>query len=412
MKGHMPPFTHSIESTPHAPRPSARARVAAISAALAALGALAASGPAVAAPTAGFARAGAGLSSLERTPLMHGVAGDRKLIFVTEPAVERPGARPRVVALNRLTGRKVGELPQPSGGGFGFPFSLRVPHTGRIAVLDNAGWPPAGPPTVDEYSYGFRGGKLRAKLERKVDFTGLPLYFAEDFEALPGHRYVVSESIVGGLWIVGRNGRVRPGLLPSSPTAPLAALGPCAFPTGVRVGKVPFVPPGLMAPGIGSLAYRDGQLFFSTSCRGGLHRLALKTLLDTSRPAEQRARQIRTISPRPEGTAVEVLKGLSFNRWSRSDRNLYAGDPFHLRLLRIDPKTGRRTVVSDDPRLFNFTVAATFLPPLPGQRNNPLVAISDQEYRWSGLNTALTKDAFAPPFLLTKLTPAQVERGR
>ena len=363
-----------------------------------------------AAAVTSFKAAGEGFAYAQRAPLMHGVAGDRKFIFVTEPGVDRANGTPRVVALDRLTGRRVGVLPQPPGG-FKFPFALRIPRAGRLAVLDNAGFPPSAPPTVQEYDFSAKGG-FRARRARTIKFTGLPMVFAEDLEVLPGGRYVVSESVVGGLWIVGRDGKVRPGLVPSNPAAPLTALGPCLWPTGLKVGGKAFDVPGRLAPGAGSMAVQGKRLFFGSSCRGGIHSVRISTLLDRSRSAETRARAIRTVSPLPKGTPAESLKGLSFNRWSRTDRSLYVGDPLRLRLLKIDPRTGRRTVVSADRRLFDFTVSTAFLPPLRGQRNNPLVAIGDQEYRWPVLNTALAEPTFRSSFTVTKVTPGRTAAAR
>ncbi|MDP8943695.1 MAG: hypothetical protein M3N16_06200 [Actinomycetota bacterium] len=351
-----------------------------------------------------------GLSFAERTAAPHGIAGDRRFVFVTEPGIEQPGGQGRVVVLDRRTGRAIGELPPPPGG-FKLPFTLRVPRPGQLAVLDNRGFPPVGPPAVYEYRYRTEPGRFRAQLTHTFDFAGLPLFFAEDLETLPNGEYVVSESIVGALWLVDRDGRISPGLVPSG-RAPLPKLGPCGFPSSFEIGGLPFAPPGLFAPGVGSLAVRGGHLYFGTSCLGGIHRLSIATLRDASRPAEDRVGEIETVSPRPKGTPAETLKGLSFNRWDRKDPYLYTGDPFRLRLLRIHARTGARKVVSADARLFNFTVATAFLPPARGRATGPLLAASDQEYRWRGLNGALDQDAFQRPFLVTKVVPRRVPRAR
>jgi hypothetical protein len=63
-------------------------------------------------------------------------------------------------------------------------------------------------------------------------------------------------------------------------------------------------------------------------------------------------------------------------------------------------------VLSDDARLFNFTVGATFLPPTRRGGKNPLITTSDQEYRWAPTNAALNgADQFQLPFVLAEYWP-------
>jgi len=340
---------------------------------------------------------------------VHGIAADADVVFTTRPAIE-PGTHSSVVALDARTGREIGPLPPPPGG-FEFPFALRVTDRGRLAVLDNAGFPPQGTPKIHEYRYTTHGG-LRATHRKTIDFAGLPLLFAEDLEVLPGGGYVVSESVIGALWLVGRDGKIRPGLVPSGP-APLEELAGCLHPTAsFGVGDLPFSPIGDFAPGIGSLAVSGEHLFFGSSCLGGLHRLDLDTLMDSSRPAAERAATIETVSPRPAGTPFESLKGLAVEHPKGRDRWIYAGDPFGLRLIRIHVRTGERQVLSRDSRLFNFSVGATFAPPAGAGGGARLLVTSDQEYRWAGLNGALTRNHFEPPFLVTEYRPTRGGGGR
>jgi hypothetical protein len=108
----------------------------------------------------------------------------------------------------------------------------------------------------------------------------------------------------------------------------------------------------------------------------------------------------------PKNNPLESLKGITFNRWDPKDPWIYAGDPFSLKLIRVNSRTGRRQVLSGDARLFNFTVAATFLPPTRHGGRNPLVTTSDQEYRWAPTNAALNGvDHFQPPFILAEYWP-------
>src|ERR687898_2985206 len=147
----------------------------------------------------------------QRDSLIHGIAGDERYVFVTEPGMGVSPAGPRVVALDRFTGREVAALPAPAGG-FGLPFTLRVPESGHLVVLDAGSFPPQGPPKVYDYRYRTDRRGFSAQLVRTVDFAGNALAFAEDVEVLPNGEYVVSESVFGGLWLVGRDGRGRPGI--------------------------------------------------------------------------------------------------------------------------------------------------------------------------------------------------------
>ncbi len=341
----------------------------------------------------------------KRDALTHGIAGDERYVFVTEPGIGVAPSGARVVALDRTTGREVAALPAPEGG-FKLPFTLRVPRTGHLVVLDSGGFPPVGPPVVYDYTYSTKRGALKAKLTRTTSFAGQPLAFAEDVEVLPNGEYVVSESIFGGLWLIGRDGKIRRGLVPDDGAPALPKLGPCQDSGVARtVGDLPFAAPGGLLPGAGSLAVRGQYLYISSTCQGGIQRVPIRVLLDDSTPAAERAEKITAVTTKAEGD-LESLKGITFNRWDPSDPWIYAGDPFHLKLIRVNANTGKREVLSSDARLFNFTIAATFLPPLRHKGPNPLVVTSDQEYRWSPTNAALNGvDHFQPPFILAEYWP-------
>jgi hypothetical protein len=341
-------------------------------------------------------------ASAGRDALIHGVAGDKTLIFVTEPLTGR------VVALSRLTGREIADLPAPAGG-FLLPFALRTPEPGRLVVLDAGGFPsPTQPavPVIYDYEYSYKPLKRRfeAELVRTVSFAGLPLVFSEDVEVLPDGRYVVSESVIGALWIVHPDGSVAPGIFPASPAPDDAVpgLGACPYPAGLEleVGGVPYTPMGEFMPGVGSLAARDGWLYFGNSCLGGVRRVPISSLEDPTRPPHARGDDIEVVSPRPEGVPVESIKGLAFDRWSDDDR-LFATDAFGLGAMRIDVHTKQRQPLVRDEQLFNLPVSAQFLPPLFGITS--VVVASDQEHRFAALNMAIASDQFQPPWLLTKV---------
>lgn len=354
------------------------------------------------APQVASAKSGGRVDTLaHRDALIHGIAGDEDYVFVTEPGIGVATDGPRVVALDRDSGRQKAVIPAPPGG-FKLPFTLRAPGDGKLVVLDAGGFPPQGPPVVYDYAYRTdRKGKLHATLTRTVDFAGNPLGFAEDVEVLPNGEYVVSESVFGGLWLIGRDGKVRPGLVPAAPEQPLPGLAGCPFlGSNHTVGGLPFAAPGNFAPGAGSLAVRGDELYLSSTCAGGVQKLKLATLRDGSRPAAERAAEIVTVAPRRND--LESLKGITFDPYDAKDPWIYAGDPFRQQLIRIHSRTGKREVLSKDAKRFDFTVSTAFLPPERHHGRSTLVTASDQEYRWSVLNIALTADQFRPPFVVAE----------
>jgi len=325
-------------------------------------------------------------------------AGDTRLVFVTQPLTRS------VAVLDRFSGQQVAQLPAPPAGWL-LPFSVRVPRNGHVVVLDSGGFPSPTTPSVPRvYDYDFAYNPLTrhfsATLTRTVSFEGLPLVFAEDVEVTSGGAYVVSESIIGALWVIRPDGSIAFGLFPAT-GVPIPELSPCAFP-GATVGGIAFDTAGHFAPGVVGLAERQGQLYFSTTCNGGVYRIPMASLTDPARDPVARAADIRAVSPRAPGVA-ESLHGLAFNRHSPGDRWLYAADSLQLRVVRIDTVDGTRQVVAADPVLFNFPSKLQFLPPVAGLA--PLVVASDQEHRLAAINAAITADLVQPPWIVTKLYP-------
>lgn len=335
-----------------------------------------------------------------RGDLVHGVAGDRHLVFVTEPL---HGA---IVALDRVTGALRGTLAPPPGGWL-LPFMLRLPEEGRLVVLDAGGFPSptalATPRVYDvAYRYDPRTRALSSSIARAVVFTGVPVGFAEDLEVTASGDYVMSDSVLGALWVIRRDGSIAPGIVPAgfAPADAIPALAPCAFP-GTTIAGVPFTTGGNFAPGVGFLASNRTHLYFSTTCNGGVYRVPLAALTDPSLTAAARTSRIAVVSPRPAGV-VESLKALTFNRYDPADTRLYASDPIRQRLIRIHVGTGAREELLADGDLFDFPVGAAFLPPLlPGV--TPMVVTSDQEYRLAALNPAIPADLFRAPFIVAKV---------
>jgi len=257
-----------------------------------------------------------------------------------------------------------------------------------------------------EYDYhGERHGHgFEAELTRTISLEGVPTVFTEDIEVLRDGRYVVSEAGIGALWVILPDGTPVPGVFPASPAPSdvIPELGPCAFPTDVTVGDLPFRLANDFAPGVGSLASDDRYLYFGSTCAGGVSRLPLASLDDTSRPPFARAADIETLSPPPSGASADILKGLSVDVYE-DPGSLYAADPLHFAVLRIDLETGERETIAQDEWLLDFPVSTSFLPPVDGF--SPLLVTSDEEYRWSAINTALSEDEFRQPFRIAKVYP-------
>ncbi len=330
-----------------------------------------------------------------------GVAAVRDLLLIGSPF------EGRVVAYSRWTKQPVGELPVPAAG-FALPFILKAVKGNRVAVLDAGGFPSPLPfvpanPTIYEYSlrHDFRG--FSAKLERSVPFTGALIGFAEDVIQLEDGRYLVNDAVLGSIWIAERDGTIRPGLVPRT-FAPQDAIPQAKFcdtmPT-VEVGGLPFLFTGSTVPGITAMAVRQGVLYFSASCAGAVYKIPLASLSDGRAPW-QRAADIRLVSAKPPGVQVEELLGITFNPSDPHDPYLYAADALQLRVIRIDVRNGKRSVVADDPSLLNFPSSLAFAPSMPGSAP-ALLAVSNQQHRTVLLNDALSADVLQPPFLVTQL---------
>jgi len=330
-----------------------------------------------------------------RQDLIHGLAADADLVFVTEPL------RARVAVHDRWTGEEVAELPPPPGGWL-LPFAMRVAGEGRLVVLDAGGFPnPAAPgvPRVFDYDYQFdRGGHhFSAAPTRSVSFAPIPVGFSEDIEVLDDGSYVVSDVVFGALWLVLPDGSIAPGVVPEAFDRPLPGLAACFTGQPLVIDGIPFDGGGF-APGVGSLATNGGHLYYGNSCLGGVHRIPVASLSDATRPPHERAGDAEVVSPAAPGV-YEVIKGLSFDRHN-GDPRLYALDTFRLRLVRIDVTTGSREILLEDPLLLDFPVTSTFL---PGPGASTLLVASDQEHRFAGINLAIQASIFRLPFLVTRV---------
>ena len=250
------------------------------------------------APPAASAAAGRVDTFATRDALTHGIAGDERYVFVTEPGIGVAPNGARVVALDRST-RPRGRRASRAARRLQAPVhAARAPHRPPRRPGQRR-LPARGPPVVYDYRTAPTGA-LKATLTRTTSFEGQPLAFAEDVEVLPNGEYVVSESISGGLWLIGRDGKIRRGLVPDDGAPPCPSSARAGQRRGAD-GRRPAVRRAeRLPPGAGSLAVRGTNLYISSTCQGGIQRLPISVLLDDSKPAAERAKRITSVTTTQE----------------------------------------------------------------------------------------------------------------
>jgi hypothetical protein len=335
-------------------------------------------------------------------PFPAGIAASEDLIFTGSPF------EGRVIAHARDTHATVGELPSPPGG-FILPFILKSVKGDKVAVLDAGGFPSPKPfipasPTIYEYRFRYRHGVFNAELTRSIPFAGNLIGFSEDAIQLDDGRYLLDDAVLGSIWIANTDGTIVPGIVPKTFDAAdvIPQMFFCDTMPQIVVGGLPFLFTASTVPGITSMTTIKDTLYFSGSCSGAVYSVPLKVLNDHRQPY-QRAADLRVVSRRPAGVQVEELLGLTSNPFDHDDRYLYAADALQLRVIRIDPRNGKREVVGDDQHLFNFPSSLAFAPPTECESDEaPLLTLSNQQHRTPITNDAVTQDTFQPPFLATQ----------
>jgi hypothetical protein len=342
------------------------------------------------------------LMPINESPYPAGIAAGEDTIFIGSPF------EAKVLVYSRDTHALIGELPAPPNG-FVLPFILKSVKGDRVAVLDAGGFPSPKPfvpanPTIYEYSFRSHRGTFSAVLRRSIPFTGALIGFAEDAIRLDDGRYLVNDAVLGSIWIANKDGSIVPGIVPKTfePEDAIPEMYYCDTMPEITVGGLPFLFTASTVPGITSMAALKDKLYFTSSCSGAVYSVPIRSLTDGRQPW-QRAADIRVVSPKPAGVEVEELLGLVNNPYDSRDRYLYAADALKLRVIRIDPKNGKREVVGDDPHLFNFPSSLAFAPPACGSKKEEaaLLTLSNQQHRLVILNDAIQEDVFEPPYLAT-----------
>jgi hypothetical protein len=334
-----------------------------------------------------------------------GVAGGDEAVFVGEPL------NGSVIALSRFTGKQIGQLPPPPNG-FVLPFIIHSLGKGKVAVLDAGGLPQPAPflpanPSIYEYTYKVSSERgFAASLVRTVSFASVLIGFAEDFVHLDDGRYLLSDAVLGSIWVAEPDGTIEPGIVPKSfnpeDLIPTLAFGPTM--PEITVNGYPFLFTGSTLPGVSPLAVRDGTVYYYSPAARGLYAFPL-TILSDSRPPYQRAADIRLVAATPANVEVEELLEFSFNPYNPFDRYLYAANPLQLQIIRINLANGSRQVVASGPKLFDFPSSLGFLPTIGPV--SELVVVSNQQERTPLTNDAVTQTTFHLPFIVAKilLTP-------
>jgi hypothetical protein len=335
------------------------------------------------------------------TFLPAGVAAGRQVFFVGDPLDGR------VLAYSRLTGAQIGELPQPPGG-FVVPFIMHQLSDGRLGVLGAGGVPQIKPfvpanPVIYEYTYTDSVVvPFNASLARLVSFADEVIGFPEDFVRLPDGRELLTDSVLGAIWVVQTDGTVVPGIVPETndPADAIPTLAFCPTMPEVTVNGVPFLFTGSTIPGIEPITYRNGTVYFHSSCARGIYTFPVAILSDSRQPY-QRAADIRLLAATPANIEIEELLEMQFNPYNPDDPYMYAAHGMQLEILRVDSRTGAREVIAHDARLFDFPSSLSFLPPPVGDYNPglpSLMVVSNQQERTPITNDAVSENSFNLPF--------------
>ena len=330
-----------------------------------------------------------------------GVAGGIAVVFVGEPL------NGNVAVLSRFTGQQITQLPPPPNG-FVLPFIIHSLGDNRLAILDAGGLPRPQPfvpanPVIYEYTYNFSPlQRFSASLVRTISFASALVGFPEDFVRLDDGRYLLSDAVLGSIWIAEPDGTITPGIVPKSfaPQDFIPTLALCPTMPEITVNGYSFLFTGSTIPGVSPLAVRNGTVYYYSPCARGIYSFPLAILSDNRQPY-QRAADIQLVAPTAADVPVEELLDFTFNPFNSSDPYLYAADPLQLQVIRIDLSNGARQIVASGPKLFDFPSSRGFLPTIGPV--SELVLVSNQQERSPLTNDAVTQTTFNLPFIVAKI---------
>ncbi len=331
-----------------------------------------------------------------------GVAATRDIVFVGSPL---DGS---VLVLSRASGAIVGSVPPPPEG-FALPFILHIIGDGKLAILGAGGLPAPAPfvpanPFLYEYDFSYSASTgFAATLVRDASFASALIGFSEDFVRLEDGRYLVSDSVLGAIWVLETDGSVVPGIAPLTldPSNLIPQLAFCPTMPELTVNGYPFLFTGSTLPGVSPIAVRDGTVYYYSPCARGIYAFPLR-VLDDARQPYQRAASIRLVASTPASVQVEELLDFTFNPYDADDPHLYAADPLAMAVIRVDVHTGARQVLASGAQLFDFPSSLAFAPPKDGVSR--LFVVSNQQERSPLTNDAVSANTFNLPFVVAELT--------
>jgi hypothetical protein len=347
------------------------------------------------------------------TFLPAGVAAGDTVFFVGDPLDGN------VNVYSRFTGKQVGMLPQPPGG-FAIPFIMHNLGRGLVGILGAGGIPQIHPlvlasPVIYEYTYSLNAvSGFTANLSRLVAFTpDQPVGFPEDFTMLDDGRILITDSVLGAIWVINNDGSIAPGITPqtfnfTNPEDGIPTMALCPTMPEITVNGVPFLFTGSTIPGIEPITARNGTVYFHSSCARGIFTFPVSILSDSRQPF-QRAADIKLLAATPSNIQIEELLDMQFNPYDPDDPFMYAAHGVQLEIIRVDSRTGARQTVAQDPVLFDFPSSLAFLPPIGGLLSSVpnLLVVSNQQERTPITNDAATADTFNLPFRIAQVLVTQ-----
>lgn len=396
---------------------------------------------------------------------MHGVAGDRALLFAVQPA-DAPNSPRGVHVARRRDGALVGDLPAPPEG-FGTPLSLKIEDfiggplqlaTAGTFVLSDNRVPPglAGTQATRIYQYGYTYDPKNGLKAYLLDTHVLPLntfppgspnlpnglVYSGSMALIPqlgGDLLAITDNATGSVWVSDANyENWRMALIDMRFAGQLAGpiTGKAILPDGTEEDYTlltpapPGVPPEAhlgLYPGAHSITYAKltDEVCFAVTTPGGLYCIKRADLLNTALPPWNKTanptQTITDLSPGKFGKVRQVVSvthglgdltdGLDYDRfaavpgpwlyWQRAPADL---GPNTLR--RVNLLTGQVQVVAEDYVKFAWANEVSALPPiLPGSPLTTMASSFGQEFRNPDVNRLLPQDQpgkYQPtPFVVT-----------
>jgi hypothetical protein len=330
---------------------------------------------------------------------IHGVGGDRTLLFAVQPSAAPARARGVHVA-RRVDGLDLGEVQAPPEG-WGTPLTIKIEQFqnegplathGTFALLDNR-VPPAlaGTQAARVYRYSYRYSLAHGFLATLVSTHVVPLntqppgalpdgtVYPGSLALLPDGGLALTDNITGAIWVTDASyDHWRMALID-----PRLMFGFSDDVHGIgrdeggghrdytlRVPSQPGLPPTY--PGVHSIAYAavtDEVAFVRTAPPGGIYAIGRAALLDALTPPFAKGSALREVVA-PTAGLSDLTDGLDYDRFHPASEWLYwqrapsdvAGGGFNT-LRRVSLRTGALQVVAKSNDVFDWANEISVLPP-------------------------------------------------